>query len=401
MPDRRQPLPGVTPDARLPRAARVRTVTVAALVLAPAVLGTAAAPAAAQPLAPRPAAVAAAACDADGPERLVPAGAPALDALDAARVRSAASGAGVVVAVVDSGVEARNRHLTAAVTAGVDLVAGGDGRRDADGHGTAVAGIVAARPLPGSAVVGLAPAATVLPVRVYDERSGPDGVRTDRIAAGLRWAVAHGADVVNVSLSSSADDPELRAAVAQAVGAGVLVVASAGNGDDARTARYPAAYPGVLGVVATDAAGRPAQPAPAADVAAPGAGVVTTFHAVGDCALGGPPQSSWATAYVSATAALVAQRFPGEGAEEWARRIVASATPTGGGVPNLAPAAALSAGRTDAGSGGATGAAASADGEVWGASAGAPVHPRAVWPWWLLGGLALALGARAARRPVR
>ena len=411
MPDRRPPSPDALRDARSLRGARTSHVRGAvthravgrACVLAPLVVGLVAAPlvtlpaeAAAVRPTTTPAPSGTAACDPDGPERLIPATPRALTALGADEAHRVASGAGVVVAVVDSGVDARNSHLAGAVVAGADLVGPGDGRDDADGHGTAVAGIVAARPVTGSGVVGLALGATVLPVRVYDRRTGPDGVRTDRIAQGVRWAVAHGADIVNVSLSSASDDPELRAAVGAAVDAGVLVVASAGNGDDARTDRYPAAYPGVLGVVATDAAGRPVATGPAVDVAAPGGGVVTTFHAVGDCALDGPAQASWATAYVSATAALLAERFPAEGADAWARRVVEAAHGSGD-VPVLDPAAAVRSAVADGTPAGTH----APGGEVLGAATADPVRPRPVWPWWVLGAAALLLGLRAARRPAR
>jgi membrane-anchored mycosin MYCP len=110
-------------------------------------------------------------------------------------------------------------------------------------------------------------------------------------------------------------------------------VASAGN----RTAdpdapdgpRYPAAYPGVLGVTATDEAGHATDDSfhgPHVDVAAPGVNVLTTFHAAGDCMLaGGAAASSWATAYVSAAAALIAERHPDESPAEWAFRLEVTA----------------------------------------------------------------------------
>ncbi|GIG20562.1 type VII secretion-associated serine protease [Cellulomonas chitinilytica] len=266
---------------------------------------------------------------------------PSLATLAAESAWSIATGAGVLVAVVDSGVDTRNDHLSAAVVPGADLV-GRDvedsGRTDTDGHGTAVAGQIAARPVDGSGLVGLARDATILPVRVFygqDDEAKRDGtsVQTDRIAAGITYAVAHGATIVNVSLSSSTDDPALRAAVADATAAGALVVASAGNRaadpDAPDGPRYPAAYPGVLGVTATDADGHATDDSfhgPHVDVAAPGVNVLTTFHAAGDCMLaGGAAASSWATAYVSAAAALVAERHPDESPAEWAFRLEVTA----------------------------------------------------------------------------
>ncbi|AEE45098.1 S8 family serine peptidase [Cellulomonas fimi] len=267
---------------------------------------------------------------------------PALATLGAQEAWTMATGEGVLVAVLDSGVDTRNEHLTSAVVSGIDLV-GVDvettGRTDPDGHGTAVAGQIAAREITGSGVVGLAPDAEILPVRVYygateehrREGTGPD---VPRLAAGIDAAVARGARVLNVSMSTPVDHPELRAAVERATAAGALVVASAGNratsSDETDGLRYPAAYPGVLGVAAVDASGAPAADSihgAHVDVAAPGTEVLTTYHADGDCLLGGENVSaSFATAYVSAAAALVAQRYPDESPAQWAHRLMVTAS---------------------------------------------------------------------------
>lgn len=266
---------------------------------------------------------------------------PALARLSAERAWRSATGAGVLVAVVDSGVDPGNLHLAQAVVPGVDLVGvAGDpaGRTDTAGHGTAVAGQIAARAVPDSGVVGLAPDATILPVRVYyadDDQAREQGVAPDagRMAAGIDAAVAAGADVVNVSMSTPNDTPALEQAVQRATAAGALVVASAGNrntsSDEADGPRYPAAYDGVLAVTAVDVDDRPSADAihgSHVDVAAPGTNVLTTFHAAGDCMLSGEGTStSFATAYVSAAAALLAERYPEETPAQWAYRLEATA----------------------------------------------------------------------------
>ncbi|GAA3805961.1 S8 family serine peptidase [Cellulomonas soli] len=254
-----------------------------------------------------------------------------------------ATGAGVVVAVVDSGVDSSNAHLTGSVVAGIDLVApgttDGTGRTDVSGHGTAVAGLIAARQVDGSALVGLAPGATILPVRVFvaeDDAARAAGTAPDpaRIAAGIEWAVAAGATIINVSMSTTIDDPRLRAAVSAAAAAGALVVASAGNrttSDDTTDGpRYPAAYPEALAVTAVDAAGAATDDAihgEHVDIAAPGTDVLTTYHGAGDCLLDGTEVStSFATGYVSAAAALVAERYPQETPEQWRFRLMSSAS---------------------------------------------------------------------------
>src|SRR5699024_10136494 len=137
--------------------------------------------------------------------------------------------------------------------------------RDAHSHGTAVAGIIAARQVEGSAVLGVAPEAMVQSVRVYyaeTENAEEDDVHPtpQRIAEGIAWAAQSGAQIINLSMSTDEDHPDLRAAVAEALDNDVLVIASAGNrtsagNQDPTAPRYPAAYDGVLGVSAVDQQG--------------------------------------------------------------------------------------------------------------------------------------------------
>ncbi|MEN1975917.1 S8 family serine peptidase [Cellulomonas sp. P4] len=402
----------------------------AALLLAPAAQPASAAPA---PAVPAPAVPAPAATDQQcTPDRVAYSTEQpqALARLSAERAWDTATGRGVLVAVVDSGVDARNEHLADAVLPGVDLVGvSGDpgGRTDTAGHGTAVAGQIAARPVDDSGVVGLAPDAEILPVRVYyadDDRAREEGVAPDagRIAAGIEAAVAAGAQVVNVSMSTPTDTPALREAVARATAAGALVVASAGNrttsSDETDGPRYPAAYDGALAVTAVDVDDAPSADAihgEHVDVAAPGTNVLTTYHAAGDCLLSGENVStSFATAYVSAAAALIAERYPDETPEQWAYRLevtAARAQPgerddlVGWGV--VRPAEAL--GFVDDGT------AVGPPSPVHGADAAAAPEPRTVdlsprtdplaaarrgATWWGIAGTALVLLAALAGRVV-
>lgn len=268
---------------------------------------------------------------------------PALEQLNSELAWQVATGRGITVAVVDSGVAAGNAHLGAAVLPGVSLVSvpEADNAPTADvmAHGTAVAGQIAARPVTGSGVVGLARDATILPVRVYfstDEQivEGGNGPRDDRMAAGIRAAADAGAQIINVSMSSTVDSPDLKAAVEHATSLGSLVVASAGNRntteDKEDSPRFPAAYPEVLSVTSVDSAGLATADAihgPHIDVAAPGTDVLTTYLAAGDCLMGdGVPSTSYATAYVSAAAALVAEAHPEETPAQWAHRLEVTAS---------------------------------------------------------------------------
>src|SRR5438067_4552539 len=168
----------------------------------------------------------------------------------AQRAWELSTGAGVIVAVVDSGVEAGHPDLQGQVAPGVDFVDGPphDGTLDVDGHGTGMASIIAGtgHGLGGRGMVGLAPGARILPVRVLG--AGTPGERT---GDAIRYAADHGARVINLSLGGSDPEPhslrDMEDAVRHAIGRDAVVVASAGNsGDSGNPLDYPAAIPGVV-----------------------------------------------------------------------------------------------------------------------------------------------------------
>jgi membrane-anchored mycosin MYCP len=264
----------------------------------------------------------------------------ALALLQAQKAWTRGTGAGVLVAVVDSGIDATNVHLRDAVVGGIDLVRDGadaQGLSDVEGHGTAIAGQIAAREYAGSGVIGLAPAAQLLSVRVFrgtDDQSieAGFGPTSARMAEGIRYAADAQAQIINVSMSDFASTPELEQAVAYAQSRGSLVVASAGNrvtaADKTDSPRYPAAYPGALAVSATDTRGLVTDDSihgPHVEVVAPGAEVLTTATGAGDCLYAAEvPTTSFATGYASAAAALVAAAHPDETPAEWKYRLMAT-----------------------------------------------------------------------------
>ncbi|WP_431074425.1 S8 family serine peptidase [Microbacterium phyllosphaerae] len=264
----------------------------------------------------------------------------ALAELGAEDANRLATGKGIVVAIVDSGIDASNPHLAGVVIGGVDLVGDGeraDGMSDTTGHGTAIAGQIAAQPVAGSGVVGLAPDARLLSVRAFRSTQQQDvdkgyGPTSQRLADGIHWAADNGADIINVSMSQDSDSAELRAAVEHAAAVGALVVASGGNrasdADAADAARYPAAYEQALGVSAADSNGLATESSihgPQVDVTAPGGNVLTAAAGGGDCIFAGDaPASSYATGYASAAAALVAEAHPEDPPAGWAYRLTAT-----------------------------------------------------------------------------
>ncbi|MBI4426499.1 MAG: S8 family serine peptidase [Candidatus Kerfeldbacteria bacterium] len=161
----------------------------------------------------------------------------------------------VVVAVLDTGVAFENYQSfvkapdlagTTFVT-GTDLVNDDDHPNDDHGHGTHVAGTIGETTNNGVAAAGLAFASSIMPVKVLD--SSGLGTTAD-IAAGVDFARTNGADIINLSLGGSSDDPALKTAIQNAVNAGIIVVAATGN-DGATSLSYPARYDTVISVGAT------------------------------------------------------------------------------------------------------------------------------------------------------
>ncbi|MGW8849134.1 type VII secretion-associated serine protease mycosin [Streptomyces xiamenensis] len=198
----------------------------------------------------------------------------ALDAINVSGAWETTRGAGITVAVLDTGVDAGHPDLAGAVREGRDLI--GMGAEPGDetwaSHGTAMAGIIAGRghgPGRDSGVIGVAPEAEILPVRVLLEDDDPErdaarDARRGALAEGIRWAADQGADVINLSLGDDSEsahpDPEEDAAVRYALSMGAVVVASAGNGGEkGDPVSYPAGYPGVIAVAAVDRTGSRAE----------------------------------------------------------------------------------------------------------------------------------------------
>ncbi|POX45943.1 type VII secretion-associated serine protease mycosin [Streptomyces sp. Ru72] len=252
------------------------------------------------------------------------------------QLRAQATGKGVTVAVIDTGVDDSNPQLRDAMApGGGDFVGSTDGTQDLEGHGTRVAGIIAARPLKGTGFVGIAPEAKILSFRYTGAQDKQGNSRT--MSAAIRAAVAKGAKIINISSDTAdkQDNTELRNAVAAAVNSGALVVAAAGNdGADGKSAdTYPASYPGVLAVAASDRNDERAffsQAGDFVDVAAPGVGMVSTVPKGGQCTADG---TSFAAPYVAGVAALLKEKHPNWTAAQIATRIEQTAQRPGRG-PN-------------------------------------------------------------------
>jgi membrane-anchored mycosin MYCP len=271
-------------------------------------------------------------------------------------------GDGQTVAVIDTGVNPVSAFSGRLLPGGDYVQKGGDGQEDCDGHGTIVAGLIAASPDPSTGFAGVAPDATVLPIRQSSSYYGVKNAKqsdadkvagtTSSLAAAIEYAVDRGATVINISEASCRNpsqpaDAGVQLAVDYALANNVVVVAAAGNVDDSTDCKQqntpghdPATFPtpaeldGVLTVAAVDQNGDAAPfslTGPWVGVAAPGVDIISTNPVTGtsgqinelitQAGVSTIQGTSFAAPYVAGLVALVRQRFRTLTAEQVIRRI--------------------------------------------------------------------------------
>ncbi len=242
-----------------------------------------------------------------------------------------------IVAVVDTGVQLSHPDLDARIAtganAGYDFANNDSDPSDDHGHGTFVAGIIAAESNTsgaGSGIAGVCWACRIMPVKVLGANGSGS---TFTVAAGIDWARTHGARVVNLSLGASTSDPTLQAAVNNAWNAGVVVVAASGNSGGA--VAYPAAYPNAIAVGANNSSGARSSFSsygPQLDVMAPGESVFSTTLGGG---YGSGSGTSFAAPHVAGVVGLMISAGVTSPADI-AARLAATATDMGAsGFDNL------------------------------------------------------------------
>jgi thermitase len=208
-------------------------------------------------------------------------------------------GSNVTVAVLDTGIDAEHRDLMGKVSAATNFT--NDSAPDIlHGHGTHIAGLIAATAEDGG-IAGLSPDCRLLDVKVAGNNGTTDA---RKLAEGIIWAVDHGAQVLNISIVINKPYPLLEYAADYAWRKGCLIVAAAGNGFSSEPV-YPAAYPHVIAVGATDRGDIPARWSNRGEwvsVFAPGVDIVSTLPGNRSGAKSG---TSYATALVSGEAALL------------------------------------------------------------------------------------------------
>ena len=269
-------------------------------------------------------------------------------------------GAGTRVAVIDTGVNPVSAFNGRLLSGGDYVVAGKNGQQDCDGHGTLVAGIIAAAPDAQSGFSGVAPGAEVLPIRQSSDYYGPKKPKNAAaqqqtagtpasLALAIEYAVDRGATVINISEASCSPalDRSVQPAVDYALARKVVVVAAAGNVDQSSDCKQqndptkqPVIYPtpadlhGVLAVAAVDQNGDPAPfslSGPWVGVAAPGVDIISTNPILGtsgqinefitSSGVSTIQGTSFAAPYVAGLAVLIQERFPGISAQHVIARI--------------------------------------------------------------------------------
>jgi type VII secretion-associated serine protease mycosin len=298
---------------------------------------------------------------------------PQLGAINAAKAWSVTRGKGVTVAVLDTGVDGSVPDLAGSVSTGPDETTGIDpaGYHPPRVHGTYIASLIAGHGSGAgrqSGVIGVAPAASILSVRVILDDGEPgfpefaaESANDDAIGTGIRYAAGHGARVINMSLGSTAPTKGLRAALAYAAARGVVMVAAAGNNGAAQHGytplSYPAAIPGVIAVAAVSLNGKRAafsNDNSSVVLSAPGVNVIGAGPGGSYLEADG---TSPASAIVAGVAALIRARYPRLTPVQVEQAMLSSARhrPAGGYSPATgfgevdAPAALTAAARLSAG----------------------------------------------------
>ncbi len=262
----------------------------------------------------------------------------AVASLRIVEAHSLSRGERVRVAVIDTGMDHRHPDLAGSIAASFDAVK--DGPSTFGEHGTAVAGIISARLM----ILGVAPRANLLAVRAFRPEGSAAGLTTSKILLrALDWAAANGARIFNLSFTGPQDEAVRRSIVA-VQRRGSILVAAAGNGGARAPVAYPAGYPDVIAVTATDASDRlydKANQGGYIALAAPGVDILTLAPDGGYRMQSG---TSFAAPHVSGVVALMMHLNPGLEAQA-VRALLARAT-LDLGAPGLD--AQFGAGRVDA-----------------------------------------------------
>lgn len=249
-----------------------------------------------------------------------------LKKIQAPRAWNRVAGNNADIAVVDTGISNAHPDLRAKIAGQRNFVGPTDtlSAEDDNGHGTFVSGVAAAVTNNGTGVAGACPECRIIAVKVF---AANQDAETADVAEGITWAADNGAEVINLSLGAvGVDDPIVESAINYTTGKDVVIVAAAGNGNTGEPS-YPAAYPGVISVAATDQNDRRAAFSnfgSTIDLAAPGVGIVSTASPT---SYGQASGTSFSSPYVAGVAGLLVAQ--GRSADQVRRRIESTAADLG------------------------------------------------------------------------
>jgi subtilisin family serine protease len=246
--------------------------------------------------------------------------------LQIAQAHRLATGKDVLVAVIDSEIDAKHPDLGGSIVKSFDALGGGDTPHL---HGTEMAGAIAAH----GKLLGIAPGAQILAAHAFDDSAGIAKGTSFAIDKGLQWAAENGARVVNMSFAGPAD-PMLRRLCAAAYDKGLVLIAAAGNAGPQSEPLYPAADPNVIAVTATDSADhvfKMTNRGRYIAVAAPGVDILALAP---DGAYQLSTGTSIAAAHVSGIAALLLERKPSLKPADIRAILIATAKAPGSPAPD-------------------------------------------------------------------
>ncbi|MFN3374638.1 MAG: S8 family serine peptidase, partial [Chloroflexus sp.] len=213
------------------------------------------------------------------------------------------TGGPIIVAVIDTGVDASHPDLSGRVLSGLNTITGSTNTSDDNGHGTAVAGLIAAAGDNGIGIAGICWGCQILPVKACFNNGR---CRDSSVISAIRWATDNGARIINLSLGGAMSSPALQDAVRYATERGVLIIAASGNERaEGNAPNYPAAYPETIAVGATgysDEVTGFSNTGDYLDLVAPGIDITTTLPGNSYATATG---TSFASPFVAGAAALV------------------------------------------------------------------------------------------------
>jgi subtilisin len=243
-------------------------------------------------------------------------------------------GQGVSVAIIDTGIHAQHPDLKDAVGIGFNVLRPGTAPRDDNGHGTHIAGTIAAYGRK-AGIIGVAPATTIHPVKAFD---GKGTAYVADIISGIEWCVANRIPIINMSFGIHENSPSLRRAVLNAYRQGSIIIASAGNDGNEKKVDYPAQYDEVVGVGAINRANQLAafsNNLGRIDLYAPGVAIDSCHRLRSYRTLSG---TSMAAAHVSGALAQLMSALPRHQPQALLLALQQTATPLASSKPSSAGA---------------------------------------------------------------